>query len=621
MPRRAVLVLGLLAACKPHDTDDTDTTGPGDTDDTDTVVSDGKLRFTILHTNDRHSHFEGFGPEHDYTPTTTGDDATVGGIARVAKLIADLRASHDDQVLLFDAGDWMAGTLYQELRESDASELQLTQELGYDAITLGNHEFDWGPGVLGRIIARGDALGVTTPILSSNVIPNATDAADDDLEALFTSGRIESTHVITLDNGLKIGLFGIIGDDAQRFAPAVVPSSFGETISSTQAAVDALHGEGVDVVVGLTHNGVAEGDSAHSPDEELARAVDGIDVIVGGHSHTALFEALTANGTTIVQAGSFNMYLGELNLAYDPESHELTVEGYTLHAIDDTVGGDAAIEGMVDDFTATLDAGPLVELGHAMHDPIVEVSDTLPYVGCEESGLGNLVADAYVGAMNARDPADPIDFAFQAQGDMRRSLYVGSDGVQEFTDVFGMLPLGFGADDRPGYAMVDFYVTGAELRDACEVTATVAPDYGCSYWIELSSGLRCTMNMDYFPSSRVTTVESWDGANWEAIDIRDSNPTLYHVAVDHYIASLMSIIVDLTDGALSVTPKDIDGNAVDIDDRIFDADPDTAGVQELKMWQAFTDYAATLPDTDGDGIPNVPDSYLVPAGRVVGYEP
>lgn len=608
--RRLVPALALLAACNPP--------LPGDTDE---VPDDGKLRFTILHTNDWQSHMLGIGPNAEYTPETTGDDDTRGGLARTKALVDQIRAGTDHQVLLLDGGDWMAGALFQLLATSHAAELQMMQDMGYDAITFGNHELDWGPAVLGQMIDKADANGVTVPIISSNLVPNAGDAGDDPLEKHFNLGRIETTRVLTLENGLTIGLFGIVGDGAAQVAPAVKPARFDPAIDATGVAVAELQGQGVDLIVGMTHNGVTD-DPTTSPDELLANAVDGIDVIVGGHSHTPLLDYRTANGTLIVQAGSHTKYLGELKLAYDPEAQLLEVEGYKLHEIDDTIAGDPDAIAKIEGFVAALDSGPLAELGFSFHEPVLGVSTKIEKRSCEESGLGNLITDSYVAWLTELDPERPIDAAFEAQGVIRESLYPGASGTQGFSDVFNVLPLGFGQDQAvaDGYALTHFWVTGAELRDACEVTATIAPDYGCSYWIEVG-GIRCTMDMSWLKSSRVHTVEKWTGSEWQAIDLSPSNPALYHVATDSYIAGLMSSMKALSGGALEVEPKDELGNPItDPAALLFDADPTTSGVQEVKLWEAVIRHSQSFPDLDGDDVPDVPDSYATPAGRVLGYQ-
>jgi len=598
---------GLLACkTKPGNGDDSGDTGP---------IDDGKQRLTLLDTNDWHSHALGWGPLAEYTPATTGDDDTIGGMARVSTLANDIRGSETHPVLLLDAGDWMSGDALQLLGPTQAAELQIMQAMHYDATTLGNHEFDWGPVTLSQIIAAGDAHGVTLPILATNVVPAPTDPADDALQAHFDSGRIVPTLVETLDNGLTIGMFGLIGDEAGGLAPGAVPTTFSPAIDAAAAAVADLRAQGVDIVIAIAHNGVTD-DPATSPDEILATEVPGIDVIVGGHTHTPLVTPRTVGNTVIIQAGSYSRYLGQLDLAWDGTSW--TVEGYQLHDIDDSIQGDPAITSLVDGFINDLDSGPLAALGHSYQEPIVSVPGNVGYTECAESEIGNFLTDAYMYDLN-RLAEDPIQVAFEAQGVIRDGFTQGASGVQAFSDMFRVLPLGQGLDDRPGYPLVDFYVTAAELSDACEVTASVSPFFGCNYFVE-HSGMRCTMDMVNTPFARVTQIELWQGGDWVTLDTSASNPNLYHVAVDSYVASLMGTLEGLTSGLLVITPKDITGAPfVNLQDAVFDANPATPETDELKLWQALIDYATSLPDTSGDGMPDVPDQYLAPAGRIVGY--
>ena len=577
---------------------------------------DGKQRFTILHTNDWQSHMLGWGPNAEYTPDTTGDDSTVGGLARTKTLVESIRATSEHPVVLYDGGDWMAGALFQLLATSHAAELQMMQEIGYDAITIGNHEFDWGPAVLGDMIAHADSLGVEVPILAANIHPNTEDAGDDSLEAHFDSGRIQPTMVQELDNGLRLGLFGLLGDEAQSITPAIVPSGFSPQNEAGAAAVAELSAQDVDLIIAITHAGVTDNPTT-SPDHVLAAAVPEIDIIVGGHSHTPLFEPQRQGNTLIVQAGAYTRYLGQLDLAWNGK--KLEVEGYTLHELDDSLLGDDVVTSKVDDFIGALEVGPLAALGYTFDEPILDISGDMAVDSCQESGLGNLITDAYRIQANAADLADPIDFAFESQGLIRADLIAGTSGVEAFSDTFRVLPLGIGTDDVPGYGLVSFYVTAQEVKDVCEVTASISPSYGCDYFIEVS-GMRCRLDTSKSSFNRARGVDVWDEASsdWVELDTSDDNTELYHVAVDSYVASLLGILEGLTYGAIIATAKDATGTPyASVDDMLIDADPTTDGIQELKLWQAVIAYAQTFEDTDGNGAPNVPDSYLQSAGRII----
>ena len=575
---------------------------------------DQSERITILHTNDWQSHMLGWGPNAEYSPGTTGDDGTVGGLARAKTLIDEIRGASTNPVVLYDAGDWMAGALFQLLATSHAAELQVMQMMGYDAICLGNHEFDWGPNVLGQMIAKGDELGVTVPIVASNTVPNAEDPGDDELEALFSSGRIQHTTVQTLDNGLRVGLFGLVGDGAARISPAVAPASFSPAQEAAAEAVELLQAQDVDIIVALSHAGVGD-DNHDGEDEVIAEAVDGIDVIVSGHSHTALSEAITVGDTLIVQAGAYTRYVGELTVVRADDGG-WTMDDYTLHELDDSIVGDPAVIEVVDGFIQALDEGPLAELGTSFDEPVLHIGGDIGVNLCEESTLGNFVTDAFRYALNQYSPEDPVVAAFESQGVIRDDFVAGASGIEAFSDVFRVMPLGIGLDDVPGYGLVSFYVTPRDLKSTCEILGSIVPLEGCDYWVE-PSGLRCHIDRDKSFGNTARKVELWQDDAWVELDLTD-NETLHHVAVDSYVASLMNILGGLTFDAVIIEPKRSDGTVVeDTSTLTFDKDPATEGVQEVKLWEAIMTYAASFEDVDGDGVPDLGDRYLTPEGRVI----
>jgi len=572
-----------------------------------------EAHLTILHTNDWQSHMLGQGPNLEYTPDAAGDDGTVGGLARVKTLVDDIRANTDHPVLLFDSGDFMAGALFQMLVTEEAAELQMMDHIGYDAITLGNHEFDWGPGTVAEMVTTADDLGVDVPIVASNLVTDPDDSGDDALQAHFDSGRIAHTMVLEVGEDLKVGLFGALGDGAAQITPGVAPAHFTPFLQGASDAVAELEASEPDLIVALSHAGVHQ-------DIDLALEDLGIALIAGGHSHTALVEPIQTRGTTIIQAGAYTRYLSETELAFD--GYHWTVTSTVLHPIDDTIAGDGETTAMIEGFRERVQDDHLDAMGYDFDEPVAWIRDDIGVTKttCEESPLGNLITDAYQERLTALDPDHPIDFAFEAQGVIRDALLAGDTGVQAFSDMFRVLPLGGGNDDRPGYALTDFYVNGSEVYTACEVTATVAPEEGCNFFIEVSSNLRCTINMGGFPTKRVTLAERRNGESWEAIDADDED-TLYHVAVNTYVANLMSLLEELSSGALSVTPKDASGNPLGtVDAMLFDADPATAGVQEYKTWEALVEYADDFPDTDWDGVSEIPDRYTLPDERLIGYE-
>ncbi len=600
----------------------TDDSGDGSTDDTGESVDTGDTgstpvesdKITILHTNDWQSHMLGWGPNAEYSPDSTGDDATVGGLARAKTLIDEIRGATAHPVVLYDAGDWMAGALFQLLATSHAAELQMMNLMGYDAVCLGNHEFDWGPNVLGEMISKGDELGVTVPILATNTVPNSEDDGDDVLEAHFDGERIKGTHVQTLDNGVTVGLFGLVGDGAARITPAVSPASFSPAQEAAAEAVETLETMGVDIIIALSHAGV--GDERHEgEDEAIAQAVDGIDVIVSGHSHTALHEARIINDTLIVQAGAYTQYVGELIVVRDDDGG-WSLDNYTLHELDDTIVGDSEVTALVDGFVTALDEGPLAELGTSFNEPIFQIETDIRVNACEESTLGNFVTDAYRYALNQYATDDPIVATFESQGVIRDNLLAGASGIEAFSDVFRVMPLGIGTDDVPGYGLVSFYVTPRDLKSTCEILGSIVPMEGCDYWME-PSGIRCHIDRERSFGNTARKVELQVDGEWVELDKTDDT-TLYRVAVDSYVAGLMNLLGGLTFDAIIIKPKLADGTVVeDTDTLAFDKDPETEGVQEIKLWEALVTYGQSFEDGDGDGVPDVGSAYSSPEGRII----
>jgi len=166
------------------------------------------VTFTILQTSDVHHHASGYGPFLDYTPLdTTDSDSVTGGYARLATLINRIRAEQADKgipTLLFDSGDFTMGTVY-DLSAADPISLKFISMMGYDAVTLGNHEFDWSPSGLAMMLANGAASGFNVAVVASNtLIPEGNP-----LQAIKDAGLIVEKKVIEYPYGVKVGVLGI----------------------------------------------------------------------------------------------------------------------------------------------------------------------------------------------------------------------------------------------------------------------------------------------------------------------------------------------------------------------------------------------------------------------------
>jgi hypothetical protein len=198
---------------------------------------------TILQTSDVHHHAAGVGAATDYTPLTRSNDTVSGGYARIAQVIQSERQSSANPVLVLDSGDFLMGTLYDMTMASDPLALRFIQSMPYDPITLGNHEFDYGPDRLAAFVSASKSSasgGFTVPIVASNMDASANTA----LKAHVTSGAIVKKVVKTLANGLKIGILGLMGPTAAGYAPLAAPVTFANGASAHDyAKVQALVNE------------------------------------------------------------------------------------------------------------------------------------------------------------------------------------------------------------------------------------------------------------------------------------------------------------------------------------------------------------------------------------------
>lgn len=568
-------------------------------------LSAAERSFTILHSNDWQSRLHGFGPNNEYSPATVGDDDTVGGVARLATLLRERRAAaKGEALLLLDGGDFTMGTLFHTIAREMGSELRLMSELGYDAAVLGNHEFDFRPAGLAAMIgaahrAKGEALPT---LLSSNLRFDGASKADDSLQAHFDAGRILPYRLIER-GGIRFGLFGLLGNNAVAVSPMIKPVTFADPVATAKAMVARLREEGAEVVILLSHMGVTQqADGSWRGEEvELVEQVPGIDIVVGGHSHVALPQPVLVNGRTpVMQAGSEIQYLGELRMSLGDDGVP-RLRDYRLHAIDDSIAGDAAITARVEDFKQVVSQRMLAPRGYRFDQQLARVDQRLGREFAEHS-LANLVTDALRHAVDA-------DLAFTGNGTIRDDVIKGRHGVQDVSDLFRIAPLGIGQfDDEPGYPMIKAYVSARELKSLLEVLLLAYQLRDSRSYYPRVSGVRFSYNPWRVPFDRVSRIEIGDPvAGYRELDLDDTR--LYSIGATSYVGSFSWLVPDLTKGLLDVVPKDADGRPLPrIEDAIVDQDPQAEGVQELKEWQALLDHIRSLPDLDGDGLADIPSS-------------
>ena len=578
---------------------------------------------TILFTHDLHSHF---------LPQPTAEGGESGGYARLKTVIDGERAMNPD-ALLVDGGDFSIGSLIQTLYTTQAAELRTMGAMGYDAVTIGNHEFDHkGVGFaemlnsakaaqqaavglllvdarpLENMDAYRERFGPVTPVLPTLLEANYA-PADDNPDRAFIRSAMEDygvTDCMTLERGgVTYGLFGLMGVDSDECAPT---SGFTRTDAAEAAkrCVETLKGEGAEIIVCLSHSGT--GDSlASSEDEELAKAVDGIDVIVSGHTHSTLAEPLVVNDTYIVSSGPYCQDLGSLTFSWD-DGGEKRLLDYRLIPIDETVAENPEIAGLVEQWKDMVGETYLARYG-LTYDEVLTHSDydlnTPASAVQENNGLGTLVSDAFLWAdrtLNAAYADSPHTVSVTADGVLRANLPAGDLTVAMAFDVLSM---GVGEDGTSGFPLVAVYLTGKELKAAMEVDASVTPIMPAAQLY--MSGAKYAFNTKRMFFNRVydaalTDVTFDESGTGNAYEIDDN--ALYRVVTGMYSAQMLGTVKSKSMGLLSLEPKQADGAPVtDFADCIL---YDENG-NELKEWYAL---AAYLEQFGEDGLP---DRYADPA--------
>ena len=592
------------------------------------VTSKAKAKtFTILHTNDLHSSFIGMGPSSDYTPFELNNDSTIGGYARLAGLIAvkieiGLKLG---AVLVLDAGDYSMGTPFGAATRELGGELQIMSKMGYDATTFGNHEFDLGAKGLGDEIAVAAKSGFVPAILATNTNFGANDSTLRGLQQLARDGFILSYKVIER-GGIRFGIIGLLGKEATFYTGGAGAAKFRDAIETAKTMVKVLRDSlYVDVIICLSHGGVEKGaDAKYSKGDDihLAESVPEIDIVIGGHSHTALQEAIIINNHTIVvQTGKECNNLGELVISL--EGGKTRFVSYKLNPIDDTVLGDKKIAAEIDNLKAGVTTAVFHSRGYSIDQPLVIIPGDLPNTFTDiKAGtiLANLVTDAFRQATKA-------DIGLTANGMMRAGLKRGKTGVQTVYDVFAVAPLGSGVvDPTAGSALVTAYFTGKEIKNILEFIIVDNPAHPGEFFPR-SSGMRFTYNTTRAKFDVITSIELGDyDHGYKPIDITGSDEKLYSLTCPLYLGLIIVAIPNYTKGLLPVVPKSATGeplksrvealeqpkeNVAEILSPPGTMDNNGLAVSantlhEIKEWQAIMDYLHDLPVIKGSDLPVVP---------------
>lgn len=528
-----IVPLIALAGCNSSSNNNSDNTPP---------VSE-PLTVNILHINDHHSHLEAGEQTLDINGTETG--FTMGGFPRVVAKFAEREAALDN-VLKLHAGDAITGTLYFSSFEGLA-DAEMMNLVCFDAFALGNHEFDRGDAGLVTFL---DALAkgnCETSVLAANVVPEvgtplAPVAVDDYIKP----------YLIREMDGQQVGIIGIdIANKTRNSSSPLSSTRFLDERETAQAMIDELAGQGVNKIILLTHYQYAN-------DLELARSLSGVDVIIGGDSHSLLGDfsdfGLTSSGdyptlvtnadgntACVAQAWQYSSVVGELQVEWDAEGNVVSctgvphllidgpvlqddepLEGTALEAVMATVNAapqlswtseDPEAAALLDMFTEQLDEFRHIEIGMATEDLCLARIPGIPYgdSSCkgEDSVRGgdipNIIAQAFL--YLSRD----ADVAIQNSGGVRVDLF---QGPLTIGDAYTLLPF--------ANTLTNLDMTGAEIVQVLNEAVDYAHSDSTGAY-PYAAGLRWTVDMSRATGERLYDVEvrERDGSEWRALSDSD----------------------------------------------------------------------------------------------------
>ncbi len=526
---------------------------------------------TVLFTNDLHSHL--------LPSVNENGKGEYGGYARLMTLIRKQKEI-DPNAILVDGGDFSMGSLFQTAYATSAIELRMMGAMGFDATTFGNHEYDYLQdglkSMLNAAVSSGDKL---PQIVCSNYLPPVQGESGYDpymWKALDDYGVKD--YVILERGGVHYVIFGIFGSDADDCAPnsgMILQDPIKTAAKTVETAVnDCLTNYGADpVVICLSHSGTEDG---KGEDYELAEKVDGIDVIISGHTHTRLNTPIQVNDTVIVSAEDYGKYLGVLKLTRDGK-----YKSCELIPVDETVEEDPAIAALVENYKTAVEENYLSKYGFSFDQILVNnpyVFDTVGqvYASQHESTLGNLFADAYK-AMVEKVTGKRVDVAFTAAGVIRSSIPIGDVTV---SDVFNAASLGVGTEGE----LISVYLTGKDLKNALELDASIQP--------MMPSAQLFMSGVEYSFNTRRMIFNKVDYAmllkdNGAISEIRDNE--LYHVVAGMYMGQMLGSVKETSLGLLSITPRDERGNPIAQKDLVNYVVKDKNG-NPVKEWYAIASY-------------------------------
>jgi 2',3'-cyclic-nucleotide 2'-phosphodiesterase (5'-nucleotidase family) len=557
------------------------------------------VNITILYHSDLHSQLVPW-PVADYNSST--GLGGIGGMARIATEIESIRSTTTDPVLTFMDGDFLMGTPFSWLgavtptyagEASPEIVLMSPGVLNYNAVGLGNHEFDYSDEGLSLILNNTNTTlgGVMPLMLCSNLVGYPNPSSDYyDLGAF-----IQKNATITTSNGVKIGLFSVIGYNAFSSMFFMGHYTIADPIVTAQQEVAYLKSQNVSLIICLSHSGYVE-------DEALAAKVPGIDLILSAHDHIMLPTPININtptgNTTIVDSGAYGMYLGDLNITVNNNTNPgqgITVRNWYPIPINDTIPEFLPVQDIIENaptsYGTALNA-VLAGFGLPPYNTTIAYSSTgvptygepfspAPYsIVSGETPIGDLVADADRW-MVSTTLGSYVDFAFLPSGVIRNEF---APGYISLYDAISVVPLGGVPYSGPyyGWLMTSFYLNGSEVKNAMEFTLYEGGDY-----FEQVSGLKLTYDPALAPPGNLLSIEQVF-SNGTSAPINDNQ--LYRVCVNLEAALIIPQVGTIVP-SLAISPRYSNGTVINTSNPAFYVSQILVGTG-IPEWLSLVQYLA-----------------------------
>lgn len=546
---------------------------------------------TILFTHDLHSHL---------LPARDEDGGAYGGYARLMTAIHQQKEKYPDAILV-DGGDFSMGSLFQTAYPTSAIELRMMGAMGYDATTFGNHEFDYLPAGLASMLNVASQYE-TPAIVDANYWPGNHAQAGAVTAAMETYGVKD--YILLERGGVHYAIFGLVGVDSNDCAPnsGMILETPAEAAQRTVdlAVSDCLAVYGQEpIVIALSHSGTEDG---KGEDYALAEAVQGIDLIISGHTHTTLEAPIQVGDTWIVSAGEYGRYLGVVQMAQDADG-SVALVSYELIPVDEFVEEDPEIASLVESFKADVEENYLSAYDMSFdqiltRNPYIFDNVDAVYDYAHESTLGNVFSDAYRKAA-ADALGHPVDVAVTASGVIRESIPVGDVTV---SDIFNAASLGVGTEGE----LVEVWLTGKDLKSALEVDASVYPLMHSAQLFY--SGVEYSFNTNRMIFNKIDyAMLRRDDGTLEPIQ----DDKLYCLVCGMYMAQMLGSVEETSMGLLSLVPRNADGNPLDTS-RLADYVIRREDGTPVKEWYAIASYLQKMGGEMDAG-------YAQPDGRKIVY--